>query len=428
MALLGSSRKTPDWLSVIGDIGRAYSTGTSIDQQRAARLAPLQQEAVANRLRAQLSPADGPNGSGTGAMPSIEDQMRAIDDARLLNPEVAQQFAPVVQSRRLEGLTGDLPLEQRLATMLNPEKAGEAFATQFRDDTLAPGSIRTRGGQTVAAAPTTQRFDDRYGTYDPATGQTTYSQPRGMTDAERIQQQNADTQEYAARTGRISAERPQVTTISPGQEFYGVGPQGQVSPLGWSTQDRPIPDSVRRDNERDEMAISDRAAVIGRIDNAIGLIQNGMISLDPLSRASAWVRNNTGSSSPQSQALAELRRTVETQRNQILNDATGPQTDGDSLRALNQIIAGWGDEKVVMQGLAAYREIQLRKSATQAQIMQNRMAQFGGQQRPPAQAQQPGGQGALEAEARQGGSGPIAVNHQTGERVQWNGSQWVRVQ
>lgn len=145
-----------------------------IEQQQA-------RTAIEDRLRAALSPADGPMGSGTGAAPDIQQQMAALDEARLLNPQVAEQFAPVVQSRRMDEMTRALPLEQRLAITLAPESAGQSFASQFKDETLSEGSIRTRGGQTVAAAPVTDRFDDRFGTFNPLTGETTYSQPRGPT-------------------------------------------------------------------------------------------------------------------------------------------------------------------------------------------------------------------------------------------------------
>lgn len=223
-SLFGGSGAPDEWGAL-----QTLINGTDARDEARARAAAEQQAAAArqveDRLRAQLSPADGPNGPGTGAAPTTEQQMAAISEARLLNPEVANRFAPGVQAQRMDEMTRALPLEQRLAIQLNPESAGQSFASQFKDETLSEGSIRTRGSQTVAGAPVTDRFDDRFGTFDPMTGQTSYSQPRGSTFAE-------DTARYGAETGRITAERPQIATMGAGVEAIGVSPYGDVQQLG----------------------------------------------------------------------------------------------------------------------------------------------------------------------------------------------------
>jgi hypothetical protein len=147
-----------------------------IEQQRA-------RTAIEDRLRAALSPMDTAAGSGTGALPGIEQQMAALDEARLLNPQVAEQFAPVVTQRRMAQLTQGRPIEEQLAVELNPEQAGRSYATQFEDMPLAAGTVRTRGNQPVVAAPRIERFDDRFGTIDPMNPKAgaTFSAARGPT-------------------------------------------------------------------------------------------------------------------------------------------------------------------------------------------------------------------------------------------------------
>ena len=107
MALFGGQRRGFDMSAVgnllLGSNEVARRRALEDEQRQRAMQAQQQQQAVAlsDRLRAQLSPADGPNGSGTGAAPSVEQQMAALNEARLLNPAVADQFAPFVQGNRM---------------------------------------------------------------------------------------------------------------------------------------------------------------------------------------------------------------------------------------------------------------------------------------------------------------------------------------
>lgn len=172
----------------MGNALQTFLLGTDeMERRRQQQLAQQQMEQdriIGDRLRADLSPLDGPGGSGTGKMPTIEQQMAAMDRARLLSPAVADQFAPLVQQRRMQQLSGGLPPNEQLAIELNPERAGQAYASQFEDVPLAAGSIRTRGDRPIVGAPTVQRFDDRFGEHNPMTGRVTYSQPRDPTFAE----------------------------------------------------------------------------------------------------------------------------------------------------------------------------------------------------------------------------------------------------
>ena len=404
MAMFGGRRRGVD-LGAIGnlllgsnEVARRRMLAQDTQDRALAEQRRMAETTIADRLRSQLSPMDGPNGSGTGAMPGIEQQMAALDEARLMSPEVANQFAPIVAERARQQQAPELFANDPRAQMLY--RAGnqsfmDSLGEQYKPQVIGAGGVQSVIGQgRTVTAPSFSTVNDTIYRNDPATGQSTptATAPPSFRD----------------QTGRLNAN---TATLGQGAQLYQ---NGQM--VAQNSQPRPIPESVRRDNEKDQMAIDDRTAVIARLDNAIGLIQNDMINLDPMSRASAWVRNNTGNSSPQSQAAAELRRTVESLRNSILNDATGPQTDGDSLRALNQIIQGWGDETVVMQGIQAYRDIQARKTESQRRIMAQREAQYGGQGQPQA-----GPQG-------QGGPRPRARNPQTGQVVEFNGSQWVPVQ
>lgn len=281
---------------------------------------------------------------------------------------IAEANAPAMaeQQQRLRDLVAQMAPQAQLAYALNPEKFGESLSEQFRPQVIGKGGVQSVIGEnrTVSAPGFEQRGKTLY-REDPINGveavldiAPTYgeetAQGRLALDADlgnrRInldeQKLNQDDRQFDARLG-LDREK-------------------------FDRENSQLPDSVRKDNEKDFTAINDRASTISRVEGVIASIDSGLLDLDPQARASAWVRNNTNNSSPQSRAQAEARRTVESLRNQILNDATGPQTDGDSLRALNQILNGWGDEKVVREGLDEYLAIQRRKSETQAQLIQQR--------------------------------------------------------
>ena len=319
-----------------------------------------------------------------------------LDEERVRLQQIANQ--PNAMARNRQILESIQDPRERALFLADPEEWAKNVGQQFAPQVVASGAVQSIAG-TGQRVGTPQRFEfgDTIQSFDPVSGEVRQLAERGPTIAEQttqdrlawdrqIGQGQLDVSQQNADTGRMNAETTRDNagfSLAPGAVRYT--PQGQQI-AAVENRDRPIPDAIRRDNERDEMQIADREAAVARLDNAIALIDNGMINLDPLSRASAWLRNSTGNSSDQSRAQAELRRTVETLRNNILNDATGPQTDGDSLRALNQIINGWGDESVVRQGLATYREIQANKTAAQRRIQQQRMAQYQGGGQPGAPA------------------------------------------
>lgn len=379
--LLGQVQNLPEPAMIMAD--EADERMAQADQQRQIIEAPPVREpsrrpSILNALGRSLAP-------NTAAAYDAE-------RARILAEDNApRQQAIAAENERIARAIGPDAL---LALRTNPGAVGESLGMRYRPVNTAAGSITSYGpnAESRIAAPVVERVDDRFGIVDPLNPDAgvRYTDPRGPT--------------FAETTDRFKTENPVLaansTWLGPDGSVRGQGyiaPEVVSTPQGGTTNvfdaegrvinsvqgnpetraPRVVPDAVRRDNEKDQADIDARKATIDRVANAVALIDNGTINLDPASRASAWVRNNTGNSTPQSQAQAELRRTVETLRNNILNDAAGPQTDGDSLRALNQIIQGWGDETVVRQGLNAYLEIQRAKTASQQSILDNRLAQYG---------------------------------------------------
>lgn len=326
----------------------------------------------------------------------------AIDAERARLQAMADQPRAQAIAMENERIARAMGPQALLALRLNGEQLGAQVSEGFGTDVVAAGSGLFSGGRRVGEQSTFAESGDQVLERNSQGVRPVYTREMPSITERTAIDRNAIDRERLDLDSRTAGYE-----LSPGQSRFGLDNQ-PVASVAPAPRERVIPDAVRRDNEKDQAAIDAREAVTARLENSIAMIDNNLINLDPASRASAWVRNSTGNSSDQSRAQAELRRTVEAVRNGILNDATGPQTDGDSLRALNQILQGWGDERVVREGLAAYVAIQRGKTDSQRRIMEGRMAGFGGA-------------GAATAER------PRAVNPATGETIEFDGQAWVPV-
>ena len=198
MALFGGQRRNTDW----GRIGTFLLSGTNgLDRRDLGRQRMMEEEqlrqqtALSDRLRAQLSPADGPNGSGTGSAPSVEQQMAALNEARLLNPAVADQFAPFVQGNQrqqdAQRLFANDPKAQALYSMGN-QSFLDSLGEQYKPQIIAEGGIQSVYGEGATVRnPRTREFGNSL-VRDTPTGIETLA-TRGPTYSEQASLQNAGT-------------------------------------------------------------------------------------------------------------------------------------------------------------------------------------------------------------------------------------------
>lgn len=402
MGLFGGNRGRPDLGRVLTGLVQGTNGLDRMDARRQAEREAMRAEQEAeqtrfmeDRIRAQLSPADGPAGSGTGAMPTIEQQMATLDEAQLLNPAVAAQFAPVVQRRQMAGLMGGRPANEQLAAMMNPEQAGQSYASQFRDETLSAGSIRSRGGQAMIGAPVVNRYDDRPGVTDPVTGQTVYGEPRGPTYAEMTQRRLGEGNLGVAQD-RLEMDRDNSGfTLAPNQtRFDNQGnPVANVAP-------------PRASNEAQASsalnAISNTREAITRARGQTGFWTTGPLSALPL---------NT--------PARDLNATLDTVKaNLSFNELAQMRANSPTGGALGSIAVRELD--LLGSTVASLDQSQSREELERSlSIIEQSLARWEETVR--------AGQGQQTPQGQQAQSGPIAVNPNTGERVQWNGSAWVPV-
>lgn len=95
----------------------------------------------------------------------------------------AEAVRPQMEAQRQQILGTIQDPRERALFMTDPSAWAENVGYQFRPRTLAPGSVERLGGETVGAAPVVDRFDDRFGVFDPMdqTGDARYTTPRGPT-------------------------------------------------------------------------------------------------------------------------------------------------------------------------------------------------------------------------------------------------------
>lgn len=137
------------------------------------------------------------------------DAERARMEAEAMRPQAQARMA------QMRGMAESMGPAAMIAFETNPEAFGESLGMQYRPVTTAEGSITSYGpgdGARRVAAPVIERFDDRFGMFDPLNpqGGAQYSAPRGNTESERI----AAT---VAETGRINATNPM--NVAPGGQL-----------------------------------------------------------------------------------------------------------------------------------------------------------------------------------------------------------------
>lgn len=407
MALFGGSRPKVDW-SRAGTFLTRGMDGLDRRRDEERALQALQQRTMQeDRLRAALSPADGPMGSGTGAAPSIQQQMAALDEARLLNPEVADKFAPFVQGQQnrqqAEQLFPNDTRAQALWASGNPEFR-KAQSEQYSPQVIAADAVQSIAGENRQISNFRPReFGDSIVLATPQGVQTLAT--RGPTISEGIAQQNAN-------TTRMTAERPQLATVSPGQQVYGVGAQGQVSALAQSTQPRPpSAQSLEIQGQIDTNANE----VIPTLNQMKAALQSGDVITGFGAEAKLGAARLAAAAGNQDAqrvvAATEAYRNMSGRLRVGMAKTLGTNPSNADIKLLEQVTGG--DIGQNAQSLLSTIDQGLMFANNKGAALNSQLNQAGG-----VQPQQ----GAAPSSAR-----PIAVNPQTGERVQWNGSAWVAI-
>ena len=264
----------------------------------------------------QQQPNMGPTGAGGNVPPPIPAGMAASPQGA-----VGQQPAPRFSREAIERL------------LANP-------ATRRFGEMLLPGSEQS---VRMAQAEAARAFDERKFTAD-----------------QDYRRQSLDIQRQAgARAGaRLDDNAPRTTTI-----FDPVTGQLQTAQWDAGNKDwkpiggpkvppaRPVPAAIQKAEAEDLQDVQTIGQMNEMLGGFVSQIDEGKLNLGPTQNRVSELRNWAGNSDPNSRNYASFQAGLEKMRNESLRLNKGVQTEGDAVRAWNEVFANINDPAVVKQRL-----------------------------------------------------------------------------
>lgn len=114
-----------------------------------------------------------------------------------------------------------------------------------------------------------------------------------------------------------------------------------------------------------------------RLEEVKGQIEQGKLKVGPVLNAVNRGRNAIGQSTEESRNFASFRSSLEKLRNDSLRLNKGVQTEGDAVRAWNEILSNINDEELISQRLTEVQEINKRAAELQKLNVDQIRANYG---------------------------------------------------
>lgn len=121
-----------------------------------------------------------------------------------------------------------------------------------------------------------------------------------------------------------------------------------------------LPTSALKLQQEELDAIGTSSGITSDVSALQKQITDGKLNLGLVSNAYNSARNAVGASSPESQKLSAFKSSIEKLRNDSLRLNKGVQTEGDAVRAMNELMSGINDPEVVKTQLGRIAEINQR--------------------------------------------------------------------
>lgn len=347
---------------------------------------------------------DQPVSDTPTAMPKVTAPQ--FEDGRITAPaqveamEMPQMAAPQVQLSRFGNLTREQRLALALEGALTSENPAIQRIAQMQYQTLQPQQSRLQVGAIDPAKFTPQSLAAAMQSGDvsqlqPIDGGKAPTVAGGMMwNAEKGQ--FVPIPGYAEQQGQIAAsKRPDVIVTAGSGGGMGKPPAGyrytaegnlEAIPGGPAdpSRERVMPGGITQNVVEERARGRKFADISSRANEFISAIEGGQLPLSPVSSAKYQAQRLFDSSRGVQPSEKEpyvrffdLQRFVNEQVNAILNLAKGPQTEGDALRARQQILDNPNNEKVVVSALRNLQRIYDKEAELAEQTAADYEKQYG---------------------------------------------------
>lgn len=322
---------------------------------------------------AQTSPQ--PSGQGFSSYGELQDFVREIvPDARFTSghrPQseqddlVARGVTRATRSAHTYGMGQDLvPSAPRSEW---PAIAERLMATgRFRKVLIEDGGPGQGTAPHIHLEPITGSAPAPQPGGQPAAGQTQdvgggwQLQPMRSPSDERAERSEQRAERAEARSEQANAREQ--------ARFDGTAPR----PAG-----KPLPVGIKRLEDADIEIIQAAGTINSNIDRTVAQIQGGQLNLGLGDNLMSEGRNLVGASDQNSRNYASFRANLERMRNDSLRLNKGVQTEGDAVRAWNEILKSMNDEALVLQRLKEVRALNERAIVLRSAQIDQRRADYG---------------------------------------------------
>lgn len=251
------------------------------------------------------------------------------------------------------------------------------FVNPDTGETLVPAVEPGHAGLAAALKSTPQYADNQY-IQDAAQG---YEQ-KAMDDKVKLQNKVLETQTLfpyelakAEAMGGIKAQQPPSGYRNTGDGRLAPIPGGPADPTAKPV--KPMPATALKMQNEDLDAIGTVSAINADLGAFKGQLENGKLDLGLFTNMLNSGRNMVGRSTEESRNYASFKSTLNKLRNDSLRLNKGVQTEGDAVRAWDELIANINDPKVVTQRIDEITKINERAADLRKLNVDNTRANYG---------------------------------------------------
>lgn len=165
-------------------------------------------------------------------------------------------------------------------------------------------------------------------------------------------------------------------------EYYQALPEDQkqafiMNKSGFSPDSKPLPATVVKLQNETLDDINTASNIEADLNSLATYLESGNLDLGPVNNMGYRIQNWAGKSSDTSRNFATMKSTLEKMRNDSLRLNKGVQTEGDAVRAWNELFENINDENLVSERLRELQGINRRAADMKKLQLDNIRANYG---------------------------------------------------